>query len=280
MNPGERDALERLASAHFATVVLNSFTGNFDEVIASRVIRLQKRLTDLSETFTELHGNFARQIGDFEESAATARENALRINALNEELEEEFHRSGTTMDGMSENVATTVDATYETLNQFLEVKKMSEDIQKIAKQTNLLALNASIEAARAGEHGRGFSVVAQEVQKLSVQSHEASERITGRVTEISSAVGEAMENIRQVSEVFGVVQESLGKFQGLLESSKEFMGSIISVLDGASEGMGEGQQGLTDAVDVLDYARRNFDAMEAIVSSIGKAQKNLEKIRL
>ena len=156
MNPGERDALERLASAHFATVVLNSFTGNFDEVIASRVIRLQKRLTDLSETFTELHGNFARQIGDFEESAATARENALRINALNEELEEEFHRSGTTMDGMSENVATTVDATYETLNQFLEVKKMSEDIQKIAKQTNLLALNASIEACPGGGARPGF----------------------------------------------------------------------------------------------------------------------------
>ena len=103
-----------------------------------------------------------------------------------------------------------------------------------------------------------FSVVAQEVQKLSVQSHEASERITGRVTEISTAVGKAMENIRQVSEVFGVVQESLEKFQGLLESSKEFMGNITSVLDGASAGMSEGQEGLTEAVDVLDYARRNF----------------------
>jgi methyl-accepting chemotaxis protein len=280
MNTGEREALERLASAHFATVVLNSFTGNFDEAIANRVLRLQGRLTALSETFTELHGNFARHIGNFEKSAATARENAIRINALNEELEEEFRRSGTNMEGMSENVSTTVDATYETLNQFLEVKKMSEDIQKIAKQTNLLALNASIEAARAGEHGRGFSVVAHEVQKLSVQTHEASERITGRVTEISAAVGEAMENIRQVSEVFGLVQESLEKFQGLLGSSKEFMDSIISVMDGASGGMSEGQEDLTDAVEVLDYARRNFDSMVSIVSSIGKAQKSLEKIRL
>jgi len=261
-------------------VVLNSFTGNFDEVIASRVLRLQEKLTTLSKSFSELHGNFARHIGDFEKSTAAARENAVRINALNAELEEEFRRSGTSMEGMSENVATTVGSTYETLNRFLEVKKMSEEIQKIAKQTNLLALNASIEAARAGEHGRGFSVVAQEVQKLSVQTHEASERITGRVTEISSAVGDAMENIREVSEVFGLVQESLAKFQGLLGNSKEFMDSIISVMDGGSEGMSEGQKDLTDAVEVLEYARHNFDSMVSIVSSIGKAQKTLEKIRL
>ena len=58
-----------------------------------------------------------------------------------------------------------------------EIGEITELISDITEQTNVLALNAAIQAASAGEAGRGFSVVAEEVQRLAERSGEATRQI-------------------------------------------------------------------------------------------------------
>ena len=67
-----------------------------------------------------------------------------------------------------------------------EIGEITELISDITEQTNVLALNAAIQAASAGEAGRGFSVVAEEVQRLAERSGEATRQIATLVRTIQT----------------------------------------------------------------------------------------------
>ena len=199
---------------------------------------------------------------------------------MNEDLGEELKRSGTDLDGMSENVSRTVDATFGTLESFLEIEKMSKEIQRIAKQTNLLALNASIEAARAGEHGRGFAIVAKNVQELAAETKAASESIGSKVGEISGAVQNAMEDIRRVSEMFDVIRRSLSTFTDFLSTNKSFMERMEHTMADAGNKVRRSSEEMDNSVEVMGNASKKFGSMAATISAIVLAQKNLKQIRL
>lgn len=69
-------------------------------------------------------------------------------------------------------------------------------IQNIAAQTHILALNAAIEAARAGEHGRGFTVVANQVRKLSEQVFSSISNITTIIDDIQIESNNAVQSLQ------------------------------------------------------------------------------------
>ena len=85
-----------------------------------------------------------------------------------------------------------------------EIGEITELISDITEQTNVLALNAAIQAASAGEAGRGFSVVAEEVQRLAERSGDATRRIAALVKAIQTDTQDAVAAMERST--LGVVQ--------------------------------------------------------------------------
>ncbi len=272
--------IHRLGGAYFANTLMNSFMAQLDEVLVNRVRAVEGEIDATSERFVLLSALLGDLLKEFEKSGRETRESVGRIAQMNEELAEELQRSGTDLDGMSENVSRTVDATFGTLESFLEIEKMSKEIQRIAKQTNLLALNASIEAARAGEHGRGFAIVAKNVQELAAETKAASESIGSKVGEISGAVQNAMEDIRRVSEMFDVIRRSLSTFTEFLATNKSFMERMEHTMADAGNKVRRSSEEMDNSVEVMGNASKKFGSMAATISAIVLAQKNLKNLRL
>ena len=75
-------------------------------------------------------------------------------------------------------------------NEIEAANKNVEQIKGFSSKQKILALNASIEAARAGDAGRGFSVVAEEVQKLATEMAVTSTNIGNSLKSVTDTITE------------------------------------------------------------------------------------------
>lgn len=95
-------------------------------------------------------------------------------------------------------------------NEISSINNVVEIIQGISNKTNILGLNAAIEAARAGKEGRGFSVVANEVRKLSQNSDSSLKQIKATLEVTKNSIFEIAKMSRQNLETTTEQAKSLG----------------------------------------------------------------------
>lgn len=105
----------------------------------------------------------------------------------------------------------------ETMDKNKDSDKILRYITEVADRTKLLGLNASIEAARAGEYGRGFTVVAEEVTKLSENSKKSVGEIKKIVKSINNSISHITSIIQNISSIFENEATSIQEISASIE---------------------------------------------------------------
>ena len=166
-----------------------------------------------------------------------------------------------------------------------EIGEIVDLISDITEQTNVLALNAAIQAAAAGEAGRGFTVVAEEVQRLAERSATATNEIAALVktiqsdtqdataameqstqrvvegTSLSDSAGSALIDIERVSkDLAGLVQSIFVSTQmqtEIAEGVSANMGGILDITEKTTTGAGYIASAMNQLTEIAGHLKRS-----------------------
>lgn len=143
-----------------------------------------------------------------------------------------------------------------------KITKLSNVILQIISQTNLLSLNAAIEAERAGESGKGFTVVADEIRKLSQDSRNTIQEIQKVTKTVVSSVKNLSNNSLRVIDF--IDSKVIKDYKNLINIGDQYT-TDISFIDNLITEISESTEGLLNAFDQIIS---NIDEVFVVVQTV------------
>ena len=265
-----------------ATEQVNAATGAAQSTSVALLEAAQMQSQQITDTTAAVSGmtSSIQQVSGNASQAAQVAQRSLQAASLGSQA---VQNTITGMNGIREQIQETSKRIKRLGESSQEIGEIVELISDITEQTNILALNAAIQAASAGEAGRGFTVVAEEVQRLAERSSEATKQISAIVKTIQTDTNSAVAAMEKSTE--GVVEgarlsDAAGKALTEIETVTNNLARLIQSISSATEAQTDAASQVTKNMQqIQEITTLTTQGTKQTAESVGQLTNLAEELR-